>query len=67
MKRFSPIKAKEARLALGLTQRQVADQLAFTVTAVSCWEGGTRTPNLGTFCTLAAILRVEPGELLEEA
>ena len=36
---------KETRLALGLTQRALAEKLGVSVTTVSAWETGRRNPS----------------------
>ena len=42
---MTPDEIKALRDRLGWTQRQLADHLNVTVTAVSHWEQGVRTPN----------------------
>ena len=37
--------AKQQRIALGLTQRALAERLGVSVTTVSAWETGRRNPS----------------------
>jgi transcriptional regulator with XRE-family HTH domain len=47
---------RELRRARGLTQQQLAHLVDVTVTAVSMWETGVRTPYLETASRLADVL-----------
>lgn len=46
------------RLQKGLTQEQVAQQLGVTYQAVSKWENGTNTPDIGLLPEIAALFGV---------
>ena len=54
---------KEQRMALGLTQQQLADQLHVTNKAVSRWETGNAYPDIALLDDLAATLSVSVEEL----
>ncbi len=53
------------RKTLGLTQRQLADQLNISFQAVSKWENGTAYPNVEILRNLAIILDVSVDEILD--
>ncbi|MDO5409831.1 MAG: helix-turn-helix transcriptional regulator [Lachnospiraceae bacterium] len=50
---------QERRRALGLTQEQVADHLGVSIPAVSKWEKGITSPDLGLLPSLARLLKVD--------
>ena len=54
----------ERRKALGLTQKQLAEQLHVTDKAVSKWERGINFPDLGLMENLATVLETTPAVLL---
>ena len=54
---------REQRMALGLTQQQLADQLHVTNKAVSRWETGNAYPDIALLDDLAAALSVSIEEL----
>ena len=54
---------KEQRMALGLTQQQLAEQLHVTNKAVSRWETGNAYPDIALLDDLAAALSVSIEEL----
>lgn len=58
---------KEQRMALGLTQQQLAEQLHVTNKAVSRWETGNAYPDIALLDTLAAVLSVSVEELCRGA
>jgi len=58
-------KLKEARLALNLTQQQIADQMGITKTTYCGYENGRRQPDVEKIKQLAAILEVSGDDLLE--
>ncbi len=43
--KMNPKEIKKLRAALGLTQRELAERMGVTVTAVAHWEAGHRTPS----------------------
>lgn len=51
---------KEARKAKKLTQRQLAEMLGTTNTAVSNWENGTNTPTFSMLDKMSQILDINP-------
>ena len=54
---------REQRMALGLTQQQLADQLHVTNKAISRWETGNAYPDISLLDDLAAVLSVSIEEL----
>ena len=54
---------KEQRMALGLTQQQLAEQLHVTNKAVSRWETGNAYPDIALLDDLAAALSISVEEL----
>ena len=55
----------QRRKSLGMTQRQLAEQLGVTNKAVSKWETGQGMPDVGTLLELSRVLQVTVDELLE--
>ena len=55
---------RDRRLALGLTQQQLADKLGITDKAVSKWERGISYPDITLLRRLADALAVSVSELL---
>lgn len=54
---------KEQRMALGLTQQQLAEQLHVTNKTISRWETGNAYPDIALLDDLAAALSVSVEEL----
>ena len=54
---------KEQRMALGMTQQQLAEQLHITNKAISRWETGNAYPDISLLDDLAAALSVSVEEL----
>ena len=54
---------KEQRIALGMTQQQLAEQLHTTNKAISRWETGNAYPDISLLDDLAAALSVSVEEL----
>ena len=54
---------KEQRIALGMTQQQLAEQLHITNKAISRWETGNAYPDIALLDDLAAALSVSVEEL----
>ena len=54
---------REQRMALGLTQQQLAEQLHITNKAISRWETGNAYPDISLLDDLAAALSVSVEEL----
>lgn len=52
------------RKRLGLTQKQVADELGVTAPTVTQWESGERKPNIIMLKKLSIILKCSTDELL---
>jgi len=61
---FTGKQIAEARKALGLTQRELAEKLYVTDKAVSKWERGINFPDLGLLESLAVALETTPAQLL---
>ena len=55
-------KIRNARKALGLTQRQLAQQLGVSNTSVSNWEKGLSRPDADMIQSLCSILRLQPND-----
>lgn len=55
-------KIRNARKALGLTQRQLAQQLGVSNTSVSNWEKGLSRPDADMIQSLCGILRLQPND-----
>ena len=53
------MRIRELRKKLGLTQQQLGDLVKVTKVSISCYESGTRTPNLDTLLDLADVLKVD--------
>lgn len=56
---------KEARISLGYTQQQVADEMGITNSTYCGYETGKRQPDVVKIKKLAAILKVSGDYLLE--
>lgn len=54
----------DLRVAMGLTQQEVADRLAISRVAVAHIEAGKNTPSERTVVLLAGLFKVEPVELV---
>ena len=54
---------REQRMALGMTQQQLAEQLHITNKAISRWETGNAYPDISLLDDLAAVLSVSVEEL----
>lgn len=50
---------QEQRKLLGLTQEQVADYLGVSTPAVSKWEKGITSPDIGLLPPLARLLKID--------
>lgn len=61
---FTGKQISERRKSLGLTQKELAEQLHVTDKAVSKWERGINFPDLGLMENLAAALDTSPAVLL---
>lgn len=55
---------RELRKKKGLTQQELANMINLTKVSISCYESGTRTPNLETFTDLVDALDTTPDYLL---
>lgn len=55
---------KELRKLNGLTQSQLGEKINVTKVSISCYENGTRIPNLETFVDLVNALDTTPDYLL---
>lgn len=61
---FSPAALRTARAAADLRTDELAHLLGVTRQAVGNWENGTAKPGPPTLIELAAVLRVQPGDLV---
>lgn len=57
---------KDLRIAAFLSQKEVADKLHVTISAVSNWERGAKTPTLTNMRRLAEVYQVLP-QIVAEA
>ena len=55
---------KEKRKEMGFTQKQLGEMIGVTKVSICCYENGTRTPSLETFCILADIFETTTDYLL---
>ena len=55
---------RQARLACGMTQKQLAKRLGISDKAVSKWERGTGLPDVSLLLSLAEILDIDLRALL---
>lgn len=58
-------RVKELRTAAGMTQKALADQLGVTVSTVSKWELGQRTPELERVFRMTLIFGVPIEEIVQ--
>jgi|TARA_B100000676_G_scaffold300001_1_gene345084 transcriptional regulator with XRE-family HTH domain len=59
-----PERLKAARLALGLTQEQLGDELHVTKSTISAWENGRDSPGFRLLPKLKAVLGVSLDHLI---
>lgn len=59
------LKLKELIEQNNLTQKQFADKLGVSESAVSCWIKGTRTPNIRTVFNICKTFNVSSDWLLK--
>ena len=57
---------KEARLAAGMTQEQLAAAVGVTQPAVTQWENGTTNPRVPALRIIAEVLHTTVDALIEE-
>jgi len=55
---------KEARLAIGLTQQELADQLGVSHGIIQMWENARRSPSVDSLHAVANALMIETADLL---
>ena len=58
-------RVRELRVAAGMTQKALADQLGVTVPTVSKWELGQRTPELERVFRMTLIFDVPIEEIVQ--
>ena len=58
---YQPEKLKARRKDLGMTQKEIADQLGITFQAYSAWERGIKEPSKEKVSQLEKILNVSVG------
>lgn len=58
-------RVRELRVAAGMTQKELADQLGVTVPTVSKWELGQRTPELERVFRMTLIFGVPIEEIVQ--
>ena len=57
---------KDLRIQEGLSQEKLGKELGFSNQTISCWETGSREPDLETLLRIAHYFEVSLEELLEE-
>jgi transcriptional regulator with XRE-family HTH domain/KaiC/GvpD/RAD55 family RecA-like ATPase len=57
---------KQARIALGLSQKDLADKIGMTSSFVSQLENNQISPSLNSFVQIAGVLGVSPASLLQD-
>ena len=60
---FDRTRLRQARIAAGLTQLELATRLGVTSTTVHMWEHGDRVPRASRVAAIAAVLGIDPEEL----
>ncbi len=55
---------KQKKMAMGLTQREVAESLSVTEQAVSRWERDIGLPDVSMLTSLASVLNININEIL---
>lgn len=58
--------AKRFRLALGLTQGEVADAVGVSLQTIFSYESGSNWPRAETLAALCKVLKVRPWQMLAE-
>ena len=58
-------KLKEARVRIGMSQKELADRAGFTPSFLSQLESNQVSPSLGTFMQICRVLGINPGQFLE--
>ena len=58
---------KHKRLALGLTQANLAQQIGVTQGAVTQWENGLTNPSLETLTRIASVFQCTVDDLLNDS
>ena len=59
-------KLKEFRVAKGLSQQKLGEDLGFCNQTISFWESGSREPDLDTLLKISRYFEVSLDELFEE-
>ena len=59
-------KLKEFRVAKGLSQQKLGEELGFCNQTISFWESGSREPDLDTLLKISRYFEVSLDELFEE-
>lgn len=62
---YQPEKLKARRKELGMTQKEISDQLGITFQAYSAWERGIKEPSKEKVSQLEKILNVSVGYFTE--
>ena len=63
--RFSGTAVRDARTRRGWTRGQLSTQVGVSLTSVASWERGEGGPSADALVTLAKVLGIEPGDLLD--
>lgn len=59
-----PKKLKELRVNAGYTQKQLAEKMNVSQTAIALWENGSREPSFDTIKEIAEIFGVMPASII---
>ncbi|MCT3301689.1 transcriptional regulator [Lactiplantibacillus pentosus] len=58
------INLKKSRLLRGLTQKELADSVLLSTTAISHYENGSRIPDIDTILQLSSCLQIDIKDLV---
>ncbi|MER7509988.1 helix-turn-helix transcriptional regulator [Streptomyces lavendulae] len=65
--KFNPDALRRIRRESGIAQRLLAEEIGVAHTTISHWESGHFKPSVDHLFCIAAVLSVEPGDLMTRA
>lgn len=65
VRRVSPRKLREARVAAGLSTTKLADIVGVNQSAISQYEDGRKVPNVSVFAGIACAVKLPMDDLVE--